>query len=319
MRFTDILGHKKPLSIINAYIEGSSFSGGFIFSGPEGIGKRMVAQICAQKLNCLAQEIKPCGLCESCRKIEKLAHPDLHITQNGQSQIKIEDIRSILREANLRPYEGAMKVFIIDNAHKLNLEAANSLLKTLEEPPKDSLIILITHKPQNIIKTIISRCKQIKFSPLIRSELETVLIKNYSFEKLTAHFLAYYAEGRLGLALRLKDSLYLAQKNKIFDSFVLSSKPLERQLMGQNKEELRACLNILASWFRDIYLLKLGLPDQEIIHLDRLSDLLKLIPIFSFKQIDEILAAIADSLRYLEVNINNKLLIHNLGALCRMA
>ncbi|MDO8488699.1 MAG: DNA polymerase III subunit delta', partial [Candidatus Omnitrophota bacterium] len=294
---------------------GSSFSGGFIFSGPEGIGKRMVAQVCAQKLNCTAQNDKPCGLCESCRKIEKLEHPDLHIIQNSQSQIKIEDIRAIIREANFRPYEGLMKVFIIDNAHKLNREAANSLLKTLEEPPKDVLIILITHKPQSIIKTIMSRCKQVKFSPLAREELETVLIKNHSLDRLYAHFLSFYAEGRLGLALKLKDSLYLAQKNKIFDSFVLSEKPLERNLMGQNKEELHSSLNILASWFRDIYLLKAGCPDKEIIHLDRLSDLVKLIPKFSFKQLDDIMATISDSSLYLEKNINSKLLLHNLGAL----
>jgi len=313
MRLADILGHQRPLGIINAYIEGSSFSGGFIFSGPEGIGKRMVAEIAAQKLNCTAQNDKPCGFCDSCRKVEKLAHPDLHIIQNGESQIKIEDIRGILREANFRPYEGAMKVFIIDNAHKLNTDAANSLLKTLEETPKDALIILITHKPQNIIKTVLSRCKQIKFSPLARPELETVLIKNYSLEKLTAHFLAYYAEGRLGLALRLKDSLCLAEKNKIFDSFVLSSKPLDRDLMGQKKAELHSCLNILASWFRDIYLLKAGMADQEIIHLNRKDDLWKLTLRFSFKQLDDIMAAISDSALYLEKNINSKLLLHNLG------
>lgn len=317
MRFADILGHEKPLSIINSYIQGSAFSGGFIFSGPEGIGKRMVAQMAAQRLNCTAPD-KPCGLCDACLKTEKLAHPDLHIIQNGQMQIKIDDIRGILREANFRPYEGATKIFIIDNAHKLNADAANSLLKTLEEPPKNSLIILVTHKPQSIIKTVLSRCKQIKFYPLARGKLEAVLAKDYLLDRLTAHFLGFYAEGRLGLALKLKDSLQLAQKNKIFDSFLLSVKPLERNFMEQSKDQLRAFLNILASWFRDIYLLKAGLADNEIIHLDRKEDLLKLIPKFSFKQLDDILAAISESALYLEANINNKMLLHNLGALCRV-
>ncbi|MFH1281983.1 MAG: DNA polymerase III subunit delta' C-terminal domain-containing protein, partial [Candidatus Omnitrophota bacterium] len=229
-------------------------------------------------------------------------------------QIKIEDIRGILRQANFRPYEGAVKVFIIDNAHKLNIEAANSLLKVLEEPPKDVLIILVTHKPQNIIKTVLSRCKAIKFFSLIRAELETVLIKNYALDKTTAHFLAYYAEGRLGLALRLKDTLLMQEKNKIFDSFILSSKPLDHNIMSQSKEQLQVCLNILASWFRDIYLLKAGLPDKEVIHLDRHSDLLKLIPRFSFKQLDGIMSTLSESSLYLEKNINSKLLLHNLGA-----
>jgi DNA polymerase III subunit delta' len=314
MRFSDILGHTKTLSIIGAYLEKSRFSGSFIFSGPEGIGKKMVAKLIAGQLNCTEQIDRPCGSCSACLKIQNQVHPDLHIIQNGQSQIKMEDIRGILKQANFRPYEGTVKVFIIDNAHNLNSEAANSLLKVLEEPPKDVLIILITHKPQNIIKTVLSRCQEIKFSPLIRAQLETVLIKNYALDKETAHFLAFYAEGRLGLALRLKDTPLLQEKNKIFDSFIISSKPLDHHILGQSKEQLQVCLNILASWFRDIYLLKAGLSDKEIIHLDRRSDLLKLIPRFSFKHLDEIMATLSESSLYLEKNINSKLLLHNLGA-----
>ena len=314
MRFSDILGHTQTLGIIQGYLEKAHFSGAFIFSGPEGIGKKMVAKIIAAQLNCTGQSPRPCGSCEGCVKIQNQTHFDLHCIQNGQSQIKMEDIRDILRQANFRPYEGVVKVFIIDNAHRLNSEAANSLLKLLEEPPKDALIILITHKPQNIIKTVRSRCKQIKFAPLTRLQLETVLIKNYALDNVSAHFLAYYAEGRLGLALRLKDTPLLQEKNKIFDAFVLSSKPLDHYVMNQSKEQLGVCLNILASWFRDIYLLKCGLPNQEIIHLDRQSDLLKLIPRFSFKQLDEIMATLSESSLYLEKNINSKLLLHNLGA-----
>ncbi len=314
MRFSDILGHEKPLNTINAYIEGSCFSGGYIFSGPEGIGKKTVAKIIAQKLNCTAESEKPCGSCSSCLRIEKLQHPDLHIIESDASQIKIEDIRNLQREASFRPYEGLMKVFIIDDAHRLNSESANSLLKILEEPPRKSLIILITHKPQNIFKTILSRCKVIRFSPLAITRLEDVLIKDYLIERSAAHFLSFYAEGRLGLALRLKDTKIFEEKNKIFDSFMHSAKPLDRNLATQNKEQLRSYLNILASCFRDIYLLKAGISDKELIHLDRRNDLLKLVHEFSFRQLDSILTVISESVLYLENNINSKLLLHNLGA-----
>jgi len=314
MRFSDIIGHQRPLSIIRAYLENNRLAGAYIFSGPEGIGKKLAAKIIAKKLNCIASEAEPCQDCSSCLKTAKEEHPDLHIIQNDQAQIKIEDIREILRQANFRPYEGKAKVFIIDNAHKLNLEAANSLLKILEEPPKDALFILITHKPQNIIKTVLSRCKQIKFASLPRPQLEDILNRNYALDRANAHFLAYYCEGRLGLALRLKDTPLLQEKNKIFDAFVLSGKPLDRNIMGQSKEQLQINLNILASWFRDIYLLKTGISDKEVIHLDRHSDLLKLVLRFSFKQLDDILLTLAESLRYLENNVNSKLLLHNLGA-----
>ncbi len=314
MRFNDILGHEKPLNIINAYIEKSCFSGGYIFSGPEGIGKKTVAKIIAQKLNCTALSQKPCGNCSSCLKMEKLQHPDLCIIESDTSQIKIENIRSLQRQASFRPYEGVMKVFIIDDAHRLNPESANSLLKILEEPPADSLIILVTHKPQRIFKTILSRCRVIRFSPLAVAALEDILIKNYFVERLFAHFLSFYSEGRLGLALRLKDSGVFEEKNRIFDYFVLSGKAFDHNLTGQSKEQLHSFLNILASWFRDVYLLKAGLPDRELIHLDRKNDLLKLKLEFSFKYLDGVLTAISESLFYLESNINSKLLLHNLGA-----
>lgn len=314
MRFSDCLGHDKPIGIINSYIEKNCFSGAYIFSGPEGIGKKMVAKIIAQALNCTAASNKPCGSCRACLKAEKLEHPDLHIIENCESQIKIEDIRSIQRQVNFRPYEGAMKIFIIDNAHRLNPESANSLLKLLEEPPKDSLIILITHKLQVIFKTVLSRCKVIKFAPLVRAELESILIKDYSVDKGAAHFLSFYSEGRLGLALKLKDLKIADQKNKVFDSFLFSEKPLDRNFASQSKEQLRVFLNILASWFRDIYLLKAGLSQTELIHSDRQNDIFKAAHKFSFRQLDEIIAGISESLLYLENNVNTKLLLHNLGA-----
>ena len=299
MRFSDCIGHDKPISIINSFIESNRFSGAYIFSGPEGIGKKMVARMVAQELNGAG---------------DAREHPDLHIVESGHSQIKIEDIRAIQHQAALRPYEGKMNIFIVDNAHRLNPEAANSLLKLLEEPPRDSLFILVTHKPQSIFKTVLSRCKTIKFAPLARADLESLLIREHSLDRQSAHFLAYYAEGRLGLALKLKESGIAGEKNRILDSFLLPEKAHDRAGGGQNKEELRAFLNILASWFRDLYLVKAGLNQAEAIHADREADLFKLSEKFSFKQLDDIVSCISESFMYLDNNINSKLLLHNLGA-----
>ncbi len=314
MRFNACLGHDLPISMINGYIEKNRFSGGYIFSGPEGIGKKMAAKIIAQGLNCTAELDKPCGSCSSCLRSQKMQHPDVHIIENNESRIKIEDIRNIQREASFRPYEGVMKVFIIDNAHKLNAEAANALLKILEEPPKDSVIILLTHKVQTIFPTVLSRCKQIRFAPLPRASLESILIKDYFVSKDLAHFLSYYCEGRLGAALKLKDSRIAEEKNGIFNSFMFSEKPLEGNYFSRSKDQLRICLNILASWLRDLYLLKAGIKPSEIIHADRYNDLLALAHKFSFKQLNDAISGVSESSMYLDNNINTKLLLHNLGA-----
>ena len=299
MRFSGCVGHDKPIGIINSFIESGRLSGAYIFSGPEGIGKKMVAKMAARELN---------------GATEGREHPDLHIIDRGNSQIKIEDIRVMQHQASLRPYEGKMNIFIIDNAHRLNPEAANSLLKLLEEPPGDCLFILVTHKPQSIFKTVLSRCKIIKFTPLARADLESFLISEHSLDRQSAHFLAYYAEGRLGLALKLKDSRLAGEKNRMLDSFLFPEQASDRDRPLQDKEEIRAFLNILASWFRDIYLLKSGLGQREAIHADRESDLLKLSRKFSFKQLDDIVTCISESFMYLDNNINAKLLLHNLGA-----
>jgi DNA polymerase III subunit delta' len=280
-----------------------------------------------------SRTIDSCDKCVSCIRIGNNLHPDVHIIESVDTEInsvrntayinsntmasngiKIEDIRRLQREISLKPYEGKHKVFIIDNAHKLTPEAQNALLKTLEEPPAGSLIILITDKRPLLFKTIISRCKILKFSPLERAGLKDILKKDYGLSNETAHFLAYFSEGRIGLALRLKDTDFMKEKNNIIDKFSLSRKTFSLGgLSIQNKEEVRRYLNILASWFRDIYLIKTGVTRSEIINLDRENDLLAVMGRFSFPDLNEIFEYISDSFSYLEQNINVKLLLYNLG------
>jgi DNA polymerase-3 subunit delta' len=245
-------------------------------------------------------------------KIENGQHPDVHIITGEGAQIKIEAIRQLQKDVSLKAYEGVFKVFIIDNAHTLSAEAANCLLKILEEPPKKSLIILITDKPNLLFKTIISRCKTLKFLPLKREALEAILKRDYKLDVQFAHFLAYFSEGRLGQALKLKDSGILAKKNNLIDKFVLASRPDIDSMAAQDKEDVRFSLNLLAAWFRDIYLLKAGLPEQEVINSDRREDLTRSARGFSFLDLEAIFTNISTAISYLEKNVNTRLLLFNL-------
>lgn len=313
MSFQEIKGQDKAIAIIRGSLNRNRLEGGYLFVGPEAVGKRLVARTLAKAVNCLQRFPDPCDKCPACVRIEKNEHPDVHmIFQADSKAIKIEQVRQLQKEISLRPYEGKKKVFIIDNAEDLTQEAANALLKILEEPPANSLIILISAKPNLLFKTIISRCKIIKFYNLKRQELKSILAADFSLDNDLAHFLAYFSEGSIGRALSLKETDILRQKNRIIDELVVQKTTGQDYSWLENKEYLRYSLNILASWFRDVYLIKIGSPHAQLINFDRKDDLLRLMSEFSFVDLDGILNYISDALLYLEQNINAKLLIANL-------
>ena len=312
MSFSAIKGQDKPIEILKTYIDNSCLEGGYLFTGPEGIGKKMTALALAKRLNCLEAKVDSCGHCASCLKINNNQHPDVHLSLEEEPQIKIEVIRQLQKEINLKAYEGGFKVFIIDNAHTLTAEASNALLKILEEPPKKSLIILITDKPNLLFKTVLSRCKILKFLPLQRGALAEILKKDYKLNTGLAHFLAYFSEGRLGRALKLKDEDIITKKNIFIDKFVLSSQPNIENLAQGSRLDVRNSLNLLATWFRDIYLLKTGVREEEVINSDRKADLARSVERFSFPDLDSVLGNITSAIAYLDQNVNMRLLLYNL-------
>ncbi len=315
MGFSEIKGHERPIKLLKSYIERGGLEGGYLFTGPEGIGKKLTAKALAKTVNCERDGLDACGECASCVKIEKNQLPDVRLIECADGQIKIEDIRQLQHGMGLKPYEAKTRVFIIDNAHKLTAEASNALLKVLEEPPKNSLIILVSDKPGLLFKTVLSRCKILKFSALRRAQLKRLFRDDYRLDENTAHFLAYFSEGRLGCGLRLKDADILRQKNRVIDDFVFSTSPGLKNLQAQGeRQDIYRYLNILAAWFRDVYLLKIGMPGSEVINCDRKPDLKGQMQRFSMADLNRIINSISESISYLERNINTKLLIYNLKA-----
>lgn len=312
MPFKDIKGQDMAIQRIRQFISDGRLAGAYLFIGPEGIGKSLTARALAKALNCLKNNDDSCDSCISCLKIDKNEHPDIHIIDAEYSEIKIEYIRQLQKEINYRPYEGKKKVFIINNAHNLNIEASNAFLKTLEEPPKNSIIILVTDKPGLLAKTILSRCQIIKFSSLKRSELQGLLSREYGLDEKSVHFLAYFSDGSIGKAIRLKDADIFTQKNKIIDQMAVLNKAFADEPMAQGRDSMRYNLNILAAWFRDIYLIKVGLPHSELINLDRKDKLIESMGRYTFEDLDRILKFISDSLLYIDQNVNIRLLLSNL-------
>jgi len=320
MSFADIQGQSRPIEIIRQYLSGSLGGRGLLFCGPQGVGKKLAALNMAKAINCLNNNLDPCEQCPSCLKINKGQHPDVSLidcltlieteaglakNDSGDSNaVKIGHIRALQKQISLRPYEGKKKVFIIDEAQNMTSEASNALLKTLEQPPQDSLIILISSKPALLFKTIVSRCQPIKFSGMPKQELRQVLQKKYGLDYNCGHFLAFYCEGRLGYALKLKEDGLFFRKNEIIDG----------KFLVKERQDLRDILNILSVWYRDIYLYKAGLEEAELINYDRRQDLKRASAVHSFEHLDNVLSCISDSSLRIEQNINVKLLLANLKA-----
>jgi len=329
MSYNQSLAQELPEQIIKKAWESGRMSSAYLFFGPAGTGRLSLARSLAKSINCKANSFPPCSVCPSCVKIEKNNHPDVHyVKKEISSVIKIEQIHQMQREINLSCFEGRCKVFIMLNTEDLTSEAANCLLKILEEPPKDSLIILIASDLRRIFPTIISRCQKIRFTSKDRYEAEIILNRNYHLDETLSHFLAFVFEGRLLEALRFKDGNIKNFKNQIIRQFVLSSgfsfTPLDgKHLTGFNKfdfkdkEELNWLIKILITCVRDIYLLKIGQDKSELINEDIAEQLFRLAGKFTFTDLDQMLGQLCNMLENVRQNINPRLLIDNLRLLWR--
>lgn len=174
---TKPVGHDNILNTLRKIVVGKKIPHSFIFSGIEGIGKKLSAIYFAKLLNCESDTNTPCNICSSCKKIDKNIHPDISILDTQKKQITIEMVREIISFAQTNPFEGKYKVAIVNDAHKLNQFASNAFLKTIEEPYSSTIFILITHSLNRLLPTIQSRCIKINFSPINHENLLNILIQ----------------------------------------------------------------------------------------------------------------------------------------------
>ncbi len=204
MTFSEIIGHDRPVGILRRALTNDVLAHAYLFSGEPGIGKRMTALAFAAALNCEhRRDQDSCGTCPSCRKIASGNHPDVHVMVPDGDEIKIDQVREAQATLSLRPFEGSRKVLIVDGAEAMNEASSNAFLKTLEEPPGESLIILGTAMPQSLLTTIRSRCQALAFQPLPRSALAQVLRERRGLSEEDAWFLAALSRGSIGRALEM--------------------------------------------------------------------------------------------------------------------
>lgn len=316
MSFKDIKGQDEAVSFLKKSLENKRIPHAYIFLGPKGIGKKLAALNFAKALNCQAETTdKPCDMCASCRKIDNSNHPDVFLlkTASNTSSVKIGSIRELIRSVVLKPYEAKKKVYIIDDAGAMTQEASNAILKTLEEPPSDSILILIADKINTLLPTIISRAQIIRFFPLKVDEIKDILVNVYKIDSAKAHVISHLSSGRLGDALRYKDEDFFEKRSWIIKGLI-DRTFFDFDFDDLSKEELKLYLDIMLTWYRDILITKAGAKDPSaLINIDKQDALVAEARHTSFDYLDRVMKQIFSTNSFLEQNVNPKLAMSVVG------
>ncbi|MBU2540636.1 MAG: DNA polymerase III subunit delta' [Candidatus Omnitrophica bacterium] len=312
MAWLDVKGHKDVVGfLVNAH-KNHRLGHCFLFLGPEGIGKRRLAGEFAKFLLCEAPtEFGACGKCRSCLQVTSDNHPDLHIISRGElGWIKIGDIRALQSQIHLSPFSGKHKIFIIDNAHMLTQDAANSLLKFMEEPPPGAISVLITSQIDSIPETLVSRCQRLYFSSLSSQEIEETLSETLPHDRGLINFIARFSEGRLGRAISLiKRKDIQSAKNRLLRNIIDNNLALDDFAVNLNRENLNMLIEFTLLFFRDILLLKAGLGKEFLVNFDEVDTLTSLASKMEMPEIKDALEDILKAQALSRTNVNCKILL----------
>ncbi len=220
----NILGQDAAIRHLRHAVESDRMHHGYIFRGPEGVGKRRFAITLATLLNCSKRSefefIEACGTCPSCHKMQTLQHPDLMLIEptGASNTIKIDSIRQVSKFVRNHPFEARYQIIIINDAHRMTTEASNSLLKTLEEPPPWVRIILVTHRPNRLLNTIRSRGQFVQFKKLSPESLMSLLNKEHGeIDEATKRLAIQLAEGSISRTISFIEEGVLERRNLTFD------------------------------------------------------------------------------------------------------
>jgi DNA polymerase-3 subunit delta' len=269
------IGQPNAMALLERSIRANTLSHAYLFVGPPHVGKTTLAVDFAQALNCAGTE-PPCGKCRSCLRILEGKHSDIETICLGQdnfnksqvessvrTKIGIVEIQELQHHASLPPFEGKKKIFIIDGAENLSIEAANCILKILEEPPPNVIWILLVTEENKILPTILSRCQRLELKPASATEIEKILVSNFGFENDKARLLSRLSGGCIGRPLSVaNDEEFLQQRSeKLISLFPLLGEGIEKRFdyiarLGKDRKAANEAINFLLTWWHDLMLLK---------------------------------------------------------------
>jgi DNA polymerase-3 subunit delta' len=277
-----LINQERPIRILTTLLENGTLPHALLFTGTEGVGKQAAAIALAMTLNCQAENsgrqtedrsiydpdsstrksdlaaIESCGVCKSCKKIASGSHPDIIRIQPSGPFIKIAQIRALVHTLAMKPYESSTRVTIISDAQAMNASASNALLKILEEPPRQTMLVLIATQKSDLLPTIVSRCQHVGFSPISKNNMADLLKERHGLEPEAAGILAAMANGSLSRAQTMvKDNWLRRRKWLLGEIDTLTLRPMGRlfalaEKLSRERQTLPDALEIIKVWFRDL-------------------------------------------------------------------
>ena len=316
-----VIGQSRAVSLLKRSLERGTLAHAYLLEGPSGVGKMTLALNIAQAVNCEAAE-PPCGECDSCRKIALGKHADVEIIGLNSSEgkprteIGIDRVREVQHSSSLPPFEGRCRVFIIDGGEYLSTEAANCLLKTLEEPA-GGVFILLTASARLLLTTVVSRCQRLDLPPLAVAEVEAALGSRWGVDPQRARLLARLCRGCLGWAVSAagEDSWLRQRTERVERLLGISTGGFEERFayagelaaqFSQDRGLVWEALDLWLDWWRDLLLVKAGCSDA-ITNVDMLGTLAERARGYSMSQIGGFIRSLQATKDNLRLNANPRL------------
>jgi DNA polymerase III subunit delta' len=307
-----IVGHEQAVAMLANSVTQGRVAHAYLFAGSRQVGKTTLARTFAQALNCSSVD-RPCGQCLSCSKIAHGSHPDVRLLEGQNGSLKIDQIRTLQNDVALTAHEGEWKVYILRNFEQATIEAANCLLKTLEEPPSRVVLLLTSSSNSLMLPTIVSRCRVVALHPPTVEVVRDALIARWRAEPEQADLLARLSAGRIGWAVTaLTDQAVLARRAEMLEDVwrVAAGNRVVRlryaEELSARKEAIQPALDVWQSWWRDMLLAQTGRTDS-IANVDHRAEVQTRANRYGIQQLGEFLSLLLDTNRRLDQDVNARL------------
>lgn len=311
--FDSIVGHKEIIAHLQNAIRLGKVSHAYILGGESGSGKKHLAMLFAMALQCEKKGTDPCMECPSCKKAVSGNHPDIiRITHEKPNSIGIEEIREqLINDVAIKPYSSPYKIYIVNEAQKMTLQAQNALLKTIEEPPSYAVILLLTDNVDALLPTITSRCVTLSLKPVGDQKVKEYLVSHMHISEYEAQVHASFAQGNIGKALQIAQSEDFAGLCENVLRILKYSNEMELyelvgmiRKMSEEKQNVLEYLELFLLWFRDVLLFKATQEVDGLIFKQELKFIKEQANRCSYEGLEDNIEAIGKAKSRLKANVN---------------